>query len=239
MSRTASHNAFGDIVDSTGIVDRESLEGLRSSASTPGLVGLQKHGVNGCHSFASAVGSSLSGVTTPEPQVIGRSLGSAVPPMGSKVFSVEKSGNGLGTQIGHSSSMTDLADMVSSLSGLSLSGARHAEQDSLLKSKLQMEVDNHPDVLLSTPINVNLPRHNGIVTNISTFSSNDQVNLLKKTASSASLRSKVPSTGNITSLPNMDYTGHAPGSYPANSKSNAVYNNQLETGLSLSLSLSL
>ena len=55
MSRPASHNAFGDIMGSTGIVDRESFEGLRSSASTPGLVGLQNHGVNLSHSFAPAV----------------------------------------------------------------------------------------------------------------------------------------------------------------------------------------
>ncbi|XP_057733115.1 pumilio homolog 4 [Arachis stenosperma] len=231
MSRAVSHNTFGDILDSNGIVDRESLEGLRSSASTPGLIGLQTHGVNGTHSFSSAVGSSMSRVTTPEPQVIGRPLGSGVPPLGGKVFSVEKSVNGLGTQIGHSSSMTDIADIASSLSGLSLSAARHAEQENLLKAKLQMEVDNHPNVMLNAQNNVNLARHNGLVANFNTFGSNDQINLLKKTASFASLRSKVHSSGNMTSLPNIDYTGHVTASYPVNSKSNAVYNNQLETAL--------
>lgn len=238
MSRPASRNAFGDIVDSTGIVDHESLEGLHSSASAPGLVGLQNHGLTASHSFASAVGTSLSRVTTPEPKVIGRPLGSAVPPMGSKVFSIEKSGIGFGTQNGHSSSMSDLADMASSLSGLNLSGVRHAEQDSFLKSKLQMEIDNHPDVLLSTPSNVNLPRHNGTVTNLNTFSSNDQVNPLKKTSSFASLRSKVHSAGNVTS-PSIDFTGHVPDAYLGNSKMNALYNNHLETGLFLFFSFTL
>ncbi|KAK7268264.1 hypothetical protein RIF29_20960 [Crotalaria pallida] len=231
ISRPASRNAFGDIMDSTpGIVDRESFEGLRSSASTPGLAGLQNHGVNASHSFASAVGSSLTRVKTPEPQVIGRSFGSAVPPVGSKVFSLDKGSIGSGTQNGHSSSMSDIPDLASSLSGLNLSGVRHAEQDRLLKYKLQMELGNYPDDLLSARSNVNLPGHNGIVTNLNTLSSNDQVNLLKKAASSASLRSKVNSTVNATS-PNADFAGLVPSAYLGNSKMNAAYNNHLETAL--------
>ncbi|KAG4910751.1 pumilio homolog 4-like isoform X1 [Glycine soja] len=233
MSRPASHNAFGDIMGSTGIVDRESFEGLRSSASTPGLVGLQNHSLNLSHSFAPAVGTSPSRVKTPEAQVIGRPVASAASQMGNKVFSVENIGMGLGTQHGHSSNMTDLTDVVSSLAGLNLSGARHAEQDSLLKSKLQMEVDNHADVLLSTQSNVNLPRRNDIATNLNTFSSNEHVNLLKKTASSANLRSKLHSTGNASSFPNADFTGHVPSAYLVNSKLNSVYNNNLETALRL------
>jgi pumilio RNA-binding family len=237
MSRPASHNAFGDIRNPTGIVDREPLEGLRSSASTPGLVGLQNHGVNS-HSFSSVVGSSLSRSTTPESHVIGRPIGSGVPQMGSKVFSAENIG--LSNHNGHSSNMTDLADMVSSLSGLNLSGVRRAEQDSLLKSKLQVEVDNHANanVMLSTPNNVNLPKHNELATDRNTFSLNERVNLLKKTASYANLRSNVHSSGNLTSLPSIDFAGQVPGAYPANTTLNNVYNNHLETGL-LSLSLSL
>ncbi|CAL0321295.1 unnamed protein product [Lupinus luteus] len=229
ISRPSSRNAFGDMVDSTGIVDRELFEGLRSSASTPGLVGLQNHGLNASHSFASAVGTSLSRVTTPEPHVIGRPFGSAVPPMGSKVFSVEKSGIALGTPNGHSSSMPDIADMASSLSGLNLSGVRHAGQDRLLQSKLQMELGNHADVLLTTPSNFNLSGHNGIPTNLNAFNSNDQVNLLKKTASSASLRSKMNSSVNAAS-PSTDFAGHVPGAYLGNSM-NTVHNNHLETAL--------
>lgn len=230
MSRPASHNAFGDIRNPTGIVDREPLEGLRSSASTPGLVGLQNHGVNS-HSFSSVVGSSLSRSTTPESHVIGRPIGSGVPQMGSKVFSAENIG--LSNHNGHSSNMTDLADMVSSLSGLNLSGVRRAEQDSLLKSKLQVEVDNHANanVMLSTPNNVNLPKHNELATDRNTFSLNERVNLLKKTASYANLRSNVHSSGNLTSLPSIDFAGQVPGAYPANTTLNNVYNNHLETAL--------
>lgn len=75
------------------------------------------------------------------------------------------------------------------------------------------------------------------MTNLNNFSPNEQVNLLKKTASSANLRSKVHSTGNAPSLPNADFIGHVPSEYLVNSKLNSVYNNNLETGLSLSPSL--
>lgn len=218
MSRPASHNAFGDVRDSTGIVDRESLEGLRSSASTPGLVGLQNQGVNS-HSFSSVVGSSLSRSTTPESHVIGRPVGSGVPQMGSKVFSADNIG--LDNHNGHSSNITDLADMVSSLSGLNLS--RRAEQDSLLKSKH----DNHANVMLSTSNNVNLPKHGELPTDLNTFSLNERANLLKKTASYANLRSNAHSIGNVTSLPSIDFAGQVPDAYPANN----VYNNHPETAL--------
>ncbi|XP_057423132.1 pumilio homolog 4 isoform X2 [Lotus japonicus] len=226
MSRPASLNAFGDIMDSNSIIDHESLEGLRSSASTPGLVGLQNHSVNVSRNFASTVGSSVSRVMTPEPQVFGRSVGSAVPQMGSKVFSGEKNGIGLGTQNGYSSNMPDLTRMVSSLSRLNLSGANLAEQDILLKSKLQM-----PDVLLSTPSNVNLTGHNEILRGMNSFSSNERVNLMRKSASYSNLRSKVSSTGNLSSLSSTDFTGHVPGAYLGNSKLNTVYDNHLETAL--------
>ncbi|CAK8573128.1 unnamed protein product [Lathyrus sativus] len=230
MSRPASHNAFGDIRDSTGIVDRESFEGLRSSASTPGLIGLQNHSVNSL-SFSSAVGSSLSRSTTPESHVIGRPVRSGLPHVGSDVFSAEKNGIGLGNHNGHSNNINDLADMVSSLSALNLSGARRAEQDNLLKSKMQMEVDNHANVMLNTPNNANLPKHNELATELNTFSLNERVNLLKKTASFASLRSNVHSTGNITSMPNIDFAGQVPGAYHGNTKLHNVYNNHLDTAL--------
>ncbi|KAI5437779.1 hypothetical protein KIW84_023774 [Lathyrus oleraceus] len=94
ISKPSSHNASDDIRDSTGIVGRESLERLRSSASTPGLIELQNHSVNS-HSFSSVVGSSLSRSTTLESHIIGRPVRYGLPHVGSEVCSVEKSGAGL------------------------------------------------------------------------------------------------------------------------------------------------
>ncbi|KAI4346308.1 hypothetical protein L6164_007221 [Bauhinia variegata] len=249
MSRAASQN----ILDSTGMVDRhpaglcngvEPLEGFHSAAVTPGLVGLQNPGATVSHNFATAVGTSLSRSATPEPQVIGRPLGSSLPPVGSKVCSVEKNPVGLIAQNGHSSSMTELADAMSSLSGLNLSNARHAEHDSLLKSQLQMEVDNRPNFLLSAPnIDKNLldlSKQNEIVKNLNAMSADEQANLMKRASSSASLRSKMHFTGfgssevssghqNSASLPNMDF--HVPGAFLANSNLKAMHNNHLHAAL--------
>ncbi|KAI5386086.1 hypothetical protein KIW84_072600 [Lathyrus oleraceus] len=71
-----SHKASDYIKNSTGIVGRESLERLRSPASTPG--------------------SSLSRSMTLESHVIGRPARYGLPHVGSEVCSVEKSGVGLG-----------------------------------------------------------------------------------------------------------------------------------------------
>ncbi|KAK4279652.1 hypothetical protein QN277_011395 [Acacia crassicarpa] len=250
MSQPASYSAFADIRDSTGMADHhpigicngvKSLECLHSAASTPGLDGLQNHGVMVSHGFASAVGSSLSRGTAPEPQVIGRPLGSALTPGAgaSKVGFVDNNVVGLSAQKGHSSSMNELAEMMSSLSSMNLSNTRHAEQDSLLQSRLQKEIGNQPDLLLRTISNgnnlVDLPRHNDIVMNLNAMTSNEQANIMKRSASSASIHSKVHSIGNVhharTSLPNMDVSGNVHGAYPVNSNLNAVYKNHIDSAL--------
>lgn len=238
MSRPASYSAFGHIMDSTGMADHhstglcngvESLEALHSAA-----------GVMVSHGFASAVGSSLSRGTTPEPQIIGRSLGSTLMPVGSKVGFVEKNVAGFSAQNGRSSSMTDLAEMVSSLSGMNLSNTRHADQDSVLKSNLKNEVDSRPEFLFRTLGNGNiieLSRQNEATANHHTMSSNEQANLLKRSSSLASLHSKVHSMGNVhqtrTGLPSMDNAGHVHGAYLVNPNLNAVYKNHLDIGLVL------
>ncbi|XP_028788982.1 pumilio homolog 4 isoform X2 [Neltuma alba] len=218
----------------------KSLECFHSAAATSGLDGLQNHGVMVSHAFASAVGSSLSRGTTPEPQVIGVPLGSALSPCAgaSNVGFVENNVVGLSAQKGHSSSMTELAEMMSSLSSMNLSNSRHAEQDSLLQSRLQKEIGNQPDLLLRTISNGNnleLPRHNDMVMNLNAMTSNEQASIMKRSASSASIHSKVHSIGNVhharSSLPSMDVAGHVHGAYPVNSNLAAVYKNHIDTAL--------
>ncbi|KAF7820155.1 pumilio-like protein 4 isoform X1 [Senna tora] len=214
----------------------ESLEGLHSAAATPSLVGLQSHDIMVSHGFASAVGPSLSRGTTPEPQIIGRSLGPALIPVGSVA---DKNLAGLSARNVHSSSMTELAEMVSSLSGMNLSNTRHAVQNSLLKSKLQQEADNQSDFFLKTLNNGNniigLSRQKEAVASHNIVSSNQQANLMRKSASSASLHSKVQSIGNVhqtcTSLPAMDIADPVHGAYLVNSNLNSVYKNHLDAAL--------
>lgn len=247
MSRPASYTAFADIMDSTGTADHyptglcnevKSLDCLNSAAATSGLDGLQNHGVIVSHGFASAVGSSLSRGPTPEPQVIGRPRGPALAPGASKAGFVENN-VGLSAQKGHSSSMTELAEMMSSLSSMNLSNTRHAEQDNLLQSRLQKEIGNHPDLLFRTISNgnnlVELPRHDEILMNLNAMTSNEQANIMKRSASSASVHSKVNSIGNVhhtrASLPSIDVAGLVHGAYPVNSNLNAVYKNHIDTAL--------
>ena len=68
----------------------ESIKSLHSRASAPGNVRLQSPGATVSHSFPSAVGSSLSRSTTPEPQLIARLPVSRLPPVSNRVYPVEK-----------------------------------------------------------------------------------------------------------------------------------------------------
>ncbi|KAJ7970499.1 putative Pumilio [Quillaja saponaria] len=254
LSRPASRTAYSDILNATGLAEShpaglfngmESMEGLHSGAVTQGLVGVQNHGVTVTHGFASSVGSSLSRGTTPEPQIIGRSHGSGLPPVGSKVPSTEKKNViGLNVQNVHASGLPELGDIVSSLSGLNLSKTRQGGLDSRLKSQLQMDIDDQSDLLLNMPSGnknyINLARENGIMANLNAMSSNEQVNFPKRTYSSTSLYSKVNLTGlgipeesNIhhqsINGSSVDFGGHVSGAYPVNLKLNAGLKNNLDT----------
>lgn len=161
LSRPSSRNAFGDVMDPTGMPDPhplglcngvDSAEGLHTGAAPRGLVGVHSHGTTVSHSFASAGGPSLSRSRTPEPQLFGRSQSFGLPPVGSRVFPIEKQNvAGADIQIDNSPGMTELANMTASLSGLSLSKVRSADEDSRLQSQLRLDLDNQRDFLFNTP----------------------------------------------------------------------------------------
>lgn len=231
LSHPGSRNAFGDTVDAKSVPDLhasglwngvESIEGLHSGAAPLSQVGVQ-NSTSVSHTFASAVGSSLSRSTTPEPQLVGRAAGSGLPPVGSsRVSSIEKKNVvGSAVQNGHSFGVTELADIAANLSGLNLSTAKHADEDGHLQSLLQLDIDNQPDFVFNMPNGhkqslqqkltdksnagklsmttnyIDFARKNGVVTNLnaSKISSNGQVNFPKRTSSSASLYSEVNSSG--------------------------------------------
>ncbi|KAG2729828.1 hypothetical protein I3760_01G267500 [Carya illinoinensis] len=234
MSHAASHHAFGDIVDikGKGMADPHpvglcngvgSMEGLHSGSSPLRLVGVHNHSTAVSHNYSSSLGSSLSRSATPEPPHVGRAAASSLPPVGSSRVSQIKERNavGEGLQNGHYSGVTELTDIVANLSGLNLSKAKHAHEDSHLQSLLQLGIDNQPDFLYNMPNDhkqslqqkltdksnaeklyltancIDLARKNGIVNNLNAFkiSSNGQVNFPKRTSSSACLYSKVNSSG--------------------------------------------
>nr|XP_048325729.1 pumilio homolog 4 isoform X2 [Ziziphus jujuba var. spinosa] len=229
LSRPSSRNAFGDLADTMGVAEThpsalynglEPIEGLHDGVATRNVAGVQSHGTTVPYSFASAVGSTLSRSTTPEPKLVGRSPSSSLPPVGSRVFPSEKK-NVLGStmQNGHYSGMNELGDIAANMSGLNISRITHGDVDSHVQSQLHLGLDNKPDFLFNNDQNQNrhqelmdkanadnlslaanyadLARKNGIVANLnaSKFNANGQVNFPKRTSSSANLYSKVSSSG--------------------------------------------
>ncbi|XVF23572.1 hypothetical protein REPUB_Repub13aG0050300 [Reevesia pubescens] len=203
LSRPASRNTLSDMLDAASVAD----------PSPPGLIGVQSHGKTTSPSFASAVGSSLSRSTTPEQHFVGRSPGSGLPPVGSKVGHVEKKNIiGSNVQNGHSSSVPELAEIAATLSGLTLSKTRHADENSYMRSHLQADLDNQLDFPFNMPNGhnqnvqqqfidkssaeklsfstnyIDLAREKGIAPiNASKINSNGQVSIPKRTSSSADL----------------------------------------------------
>lgn len=231
LSRPASHNAFGDLVDTTGGANSHSVELCNGTNSTVAM----HNGSNGLgpsrvqnigsavpHSFASAVGSSLSRSRTPEPHLIGRSPSPGLPPVGSRISPVEKKSIASSNSFnGLSSNMNEFSDVAASLSGLSLSKNRVYSEDNLLQSGLQMGFDkqaNHlydmsnghrqslqqqflnksrPESLAVTTNYIDLLKENRSVgdLNISKLGLDGQVNFPRRTSSSANLQSRENSSG--------------------------------------------
>ncbi|KAG4150441.1 hypothetical protein ERO13_D04G004200v2 [Gossypium hirsutum] len=226
LSRPASRNTFSDMLDVASIADpsppgfgsgAESLEGLPA-----GVAHLKSHGKTTSHSFASAVGSSLSRSTTPEQHLVGRSPGSGLPPVGSKVSLVDKKNIvGSNAQNGHPSAVPELAELAATISGLNLSKTRHADENSHMRSHLQADLGNQQNFplnlpnghshsvqqqfidkssaekLLFSPNYIDFAREKGIAPNInaSKISSNGEVRIPKRTSSSADLYAKVHPSG--------------------------------------------
>ncbi|CAK7325429.1 unnamed protein product [Dovyalis caffra] len=154
LSSPASHNAFGDLLDATGVYDprqdglpdgMESLEGLHPGGATIGFTGTQSHSNTFSHSFVSAVDSSLSRSTTPEQKLFGMSAISSPHPVGSRADLIEKKNAvGMTVQNDHSSGVTELREIANTLSGLSLLDTRFADQESHRRRQLQMDLNNKP-----------------------------------------------------------------------------------------------
>ncbi|GMJ11965.1 pumilio 4 [Hibiscus trionum] len=228
LSRPTSCNSFGDMLDEASIADSgppgffngpESMERLPAGVAHPAMVGVQSHGKTTSNSFASAVGSSLSRSTTPEQHLVGKSPGSGLPPVGSKISHTEKKNIGSNVQNGHSSDVPELTEIAATLSGLNLSRTRNVDTNAHMRSHIQADLDNQLDFSFNMPNGhnqsvqqqfidqsnaeklsfstnyVDLARKKGIAPNInsSKIISNGQVSLPRRTSSSADLYAKAHS----------------------------------------------
>ncbi|KAL0538589.1 hypothetical protein IC582_022737 [Cucumis melo] len=260
LSRPASHNSFGD-VDNMGMNDIKPpglgngvgpVEDLHTPGP-PGFVGVQSHNKAASHSFLNPNCSTLSRSTTPEPQLVGRSSSFGLPPVGSRVFAVEKNVTASKVQNGYSAGFTELPD----ISGLHLSSIRHEDGVKGAQSRLQLDLGEQSDFLinmsngilprtlpelsdkkLSKPSdNIDLTRKSGIVMNprASTMRSHDHVNFPKRTSSSTNLYSKPNSSGFVSkdgptrhlqnaNLQSVDLAGYPSGDFSMNMNHSSAMN---------------
>ncbi|GLT70159.1 hypothetical protein SLA2020_422560 [Shorea laevis] len=211
-SQPASCNAFGEMLEASITSNSSSpwlcngvepAKGLCAGAH-PELAGLQSHGTSSSHSFASAVGASLSRSTTPKQHVLGRLPSCGLPPVGSnKVCPLDKRNIvGSNVQNGNPSAQNELGEIATALSGLNLSKARHIDEDSHLQSQLQGSINSQPGFPFIMPngYNTNIHYHFVDKSNAENLSfQTNYANLSKKNVVAPNLNaSKINTSGQVS-----------------------------------------
>ncbi|XP_043713852.1 pumilio homolog 1-like [Telopea speciosissima] len=159
-SRPASRNAFDDSVEALSSAESQlahlhlelaAVDALRSGANIQGMSGVHNIGSSTSHSFASALGASLSRSTTPDPQLVGRAPSPCLPPVGGGRVSDKDKRNNIGPNSfnGVASSMTESTDLVTALSGMSLSTNGVVDEESHAQPHVQHGLDDHHSFLFN------------------------------------------------------------------------------------------
>lgn len=105
-----------------------------------GISAVQGVGASAPHTYASAVGASLSRSGTPDPQLVARAPSPRIPTVGGRISGpVDKRSSFNGVSLKASES----ADLVSSFSGMNLSTNGILDDESHLRSDIQQEIDDH------------------------------------------------------------------------------------------------
>ncbi|MCD7446153.1 hypothetical protein HAX54_041538 [Datura stramonium] len=141
-SRPASR-AYDDIVDPSESQfahlhqNMGSLDALHSRGKVQGMSTLQNVSSSGSQSYGSAMGTSLSRSTTPDPQLVARAPSPRIPSAGGgRIASLEDV----------SSHMGEHADLAAALSGMSLSGNNMGDEGKHQKSQIHNEIDDHQNL---------------------------------------------------------------------------------------------
>ncbi|XP_077214553.1 pumilio homolog 2-like isoform X2 [Tasmannia lanceolata] len=149
-SRPASRNAFDDGVQTLGSSEAQIAHlhhEMGSGANVQSMAGMQSIGASTSHTFASALGASLSRSTTPDPQFVARAPSPRLPPVGGRLGPTDKKSINDSRSFNGSSSITESADLVGALSGMNLSGNGVVDDENHLQSQIQQEIDGHQDFL--------------------------------------------------------------------------------------------
>ncbi|KAF9595529.1 hypothetical protein IFM89_000617 [Coptis chinensis] len=153
LSRPASRNAFNDGVDTLVSTEAQlahlhqlaSGDSMRST-NGQGISGMQNIGGPASHTFASALGASLSRSNTPDPQLVNRAPTPGLPPVGGGRLGASDKRNSFSNI---SSAMNESADLVAAISAMSLSNNGPVDDESHLHQQMQQEIEEHQNFLLS------------------------------------------------------------------------------------------
>ncbi|KAH7548125.1 hypothetical protein JRO89_XS14G0071000 [Xanthoceras sorbifolium] len=148
-SRPPSRNAFDDGGETSETQfahlhgDLTTIDALRSGANKQGMAG-QNVGASASHTYASALGASLSRSTTPDPQLVARAPSPRIPTVGGgRSSSMDKRGVGGPNPLnGISASLNDSAELVAALSGLNLSTDGMLDRDNHSRLQNPNEIDD-------------------------------------------------------------------------------------------------
>lgn len=158
-SRTPSRNTFGENVDTFGMgeadmsqlqQDLASADNIRTSTKVLSSCSGQHGGPPASYSYAAVLGASLSRSTTPDPQHIARAPSPCPTPIGGgRVGTSEKRGINSSSFNGVTSNISEPADLVDALSGMSLLNSVMDEENHL-PSQIEQIVD-HENYLFNMP----------------------------------------------------------------------------------------
>ncbi|XP_058109574.1 pumilio homolog 2-like [Magnolia sinica] len=153
-SRPASRNAFDDGIEKLGPAEAQ-LNHLHhempSGANVQSTAGVQSIGPSASHTYASALGQSLSRSTTPDPQLIARAPSPRLLPVGGRFGATERKSINGPSSFNSPSSISESVDLVGALSGMSLSANGMVDEENHLQSQIQQEIDNHQNYLFDLP----------------------------------------------------------------------------------------
>ncbi|XP_057979337.1 pumilio homolog 2-like isoform X2 [Malania oleifera] len=153
-SRPASRTAFDGNSETSDTQfahlhhELTSMDALRSGVNNKGMSTAQSIGSSAAHTYASALGASLSRSTTPDPQLVARAPSPRIPPVGGgRTSSMDKrSVNGPNSFSGVASGINESADLVTAFSGMSLSANGMVHEENRLHSQIQHGMDDRQNL---------------------------------------------------------------------------------------------
>ncbi|CAN4106819.1 unnamed protein product [Withania somnifera] len=229
-SRPASR-AYDDIVDPSESQfahlhqNMASLDALHSRGKVQGMSSLQNVSSSGSQSYGSAMGTSLSRSTTPDPQLVARAPSPRIPSAGGgRIASLEDV----------SSHMGEHADLAAALSGMSLSGNNMGDEGKHQKSQIYNEIEDHHNLFRLQNGQNPMKQHPYVKTSESAqfhkYAGSSAAHLIGPSTPTHNGGGNSPSQYPTFDSPNSTFSTYALGGYGMNPSSPSMFENQLGAG---------